>query len=98
MEIRFKKKEFEALYTEDKGSEHYPSEVVAAFFRRMQLISSAKDERDIRDIKSTHFEKLEEDKFSVRLNKNWRLEFTFDPLQGLNKVVVILKISNHYGD
>jgi toxin HigB-1 len=100
MEIRFATKDLEALYTEESGAESYPPEVVDAFFRRMQFICSANDERDVRALKSAHFEKLkgETDRFSVRLNKQWRLILTFDPPRGPHKVVVILEISKHYGD
>lgn len=99
MEIRFADNNLEALYTEEKGAERYPSEVVDAFFRRIELICNAKDERDLRALKSAHMEKLSgESRYSMRLNKQWRLEFQFDPPRGDNKAVVVIRISKHYGD
>ena len=50
--------------------------VVKAFRKKMQSIRSATDERDIRHIKSNHFEKLQKPRdhqHSVRLNDQWRL-------------------------
>ena len=99
MELRFADKSPEALYTEEMAADRYPSEVVDAFFRRMVLICSARDERDLRALKSARVEKLKgSDRYSIRLSRQWRLEFTFDPPQGPDKAVVVLAISKHYGD
>ena len=99
MEFKFATKDLELLYIEERGIEHYPPEVVDAFFRRIALIENARDERDLRSVKSTHFEKLKgTNKYSIRLNKQWRLEFTFKPPQGKDKMIVVIEISKHYGD
>lgn len=99
MEIKFATKDLEALYTDEEGAERYPSEVVSAFFRRVDLIRGAVDERDLRAMKSAHFEKLEgTERYSMRLNRQWRLELSFEPPKGNNKAAVIIQISNHYGD
>ena len=63
------------------------------------MIENARDERDLRNVKSTHFEKLKgTSKYSMRLNRQWRLEFTFEPPQGEDKLMVVIEISKHYGD
>lgn len=100
MEFRFATKDLETLYTEEKGADRYPPEVVAAFFRRMFAIANAHDERDLRSPASVHFEKLKgfDDRYSMRLNKQWRLELMFQYPQGAQKIIVVLKISKHYGD
>lgn len=99
MEFRFATRDLEALYNDEKGAERYPPEVVSAFFRRVELIHNAADERDLRSLKGARFEKLiDADRYSMRLNRQWRLELTFDPPQGPDKAVVIIQISKHYGD
>lgn len=100
MEIRFATKALEALYTEEKGAELYPAEVSQAYFDLLALIESAKDERELRALQGARFEKLksERSRYSMRLTRQWRLEFEFDPPKGINKSVVIVRISKHYGD
>lgn len=98
MRFRFKKKKLRALYEDEDGAEKYPSEIVDAFFEVMSVIRAAKNERDLRELKSLHFEKLSGDlggKYSCRLNKQWRLILS---LQGDNKgkYLSIEKIDNHY--
>jgi proteic killer suppression protein len=99
MEVRFATSDIEQLYTEGKGTERYPSEVVSAFFRRVELIQNATDERDLRALKGVRFEKLRgSDRYSMRLNRQWRLEFAFERPHGTDKAAVIIEISKHYGD
>ena len=99
MEIRFATKDLEALYTTEQGAARYPVAVVEAFFDLVTLIAEAPDERDLRALKGVHFEKLpSKDVFSMRLNKQWRLELVFEPPKGSDKTAVIIRISNNYGD
>lgn len=76
MRFRFKRKGLKNLYTDEKGSEKYAPEIVDRFFEVMDVIKAARDERDLRAMKSLHWEKLLGDKknrYSLRLNKQWRL-------------------------
>ncbi len=99
MEIRFATKELEDLYVSEKGANRYPTEVVDAFFDLVTLISEAPDERDLRALKGAHFEKLPgRNTFSMRLNRKWRLEIVFEASKSREKTVVLIRISNHYGD
>ena len=100
MDLRFAKKELEALYTTEKGAKRYPPEVVDAFFRRMAFVRGAKDERDLRASRGARLEKMtgKPGRYSLRLTKRWRVEFAFEPPQGSDKTVVVLEISKHYGD
>jgi proteic killer suppression protein len=53
-------------------------DLVKAFFRVMQIISDAADERVLRGFKGLHLEKLKgvrRDEYSVRLNDQFRLVF-----------------------
>lgn len=78
MRFRFDRSKIEVLFTEEKNAHRYPPEIVDAFFEAMTAIMSAKDTRDLRALKSFHFEKLKgkrKDEFSLRLNDQWRLTF-----------------------
>jgi proteic killer suppression protein len=64
------------LYTGGERANAFPPAVVKAFIQRIQSILAAKDERDLRALKSLHYEKLKgRDGYSMRLNGQWRLEF-----------------------
>jgi toxin HigB-1 len=74
----FASKKLQALYTGGTGTERYPAEVVDAFFRRIAAIAAARDENDLRALKSLHFEKLKGERGnrgerSLRLNRQFRL-------------------------
>jgi proteic killer suppression protein len=76
--FEFKRKKLHYLYFEGKGTEDYQPAVIDAFFDVMAIINAAQDERDLRNIKSLHFEKLEGkrgnlEERSIKLNDQWRL-------------------------
>ena len=54
-----------------------PLGIIGTLRRRIAQIRAAMDERDLRNIKSLHFEKLQGAKGerSIRINGNWRLIF-----------------------
>lgn len=99
MRLRFADLRLEKLYLFGTGSEKYPQGIVDAFMKRVRTIESALDERDLRALKSLHFEKLkaERNKYCVRLNKEWRLILTIEKDKD-GKIIVLLEINNHYGD
>jgi proteic killer suppression protein len=99
MKFRFDDRKLQALYQREEGAKKYPSEVVDAFFKRMASIEAAKNETDLRALKSARLEKLKrlKDRYSMRLNKQWRLILRFERDEDGN-VVVVLEISDHYGD
>ena len=82
MEIEFKDKQQIALIeTEDAGQVKLPISVINACRRKLGFLRSAVDERDIRNWKSLHYEKLKGDKEgmrSIRINDQWRLVFTLN--------------------
>jgi len=72
----FANRKLEKLYTEEKGAHRYPEGVVDAFFDVMDVIAAAPDERDLRKLKSLHYEKLKGKRShqrSLRLNNQFRL-------------------------
>jgi len=99
LRYRFDDKKLDQLYSHGMGNEQYPSGIAETFIRRVRSIEAAKDERDLRALKSLHFEKLhgEKNRFSIRLNKAWRLILTFENDKD-GKIVVIIEINNHYRD
>ena len=100
MRFRFKQKKLRELYSKGKEREKYPEPVFKAFLRRMAVIKGAKDERDLRALKGAHFEKLatKPGGYSMRLERQYRLEISFEDSETGEKIVCIDKISKHYGD
>jgi proteic killer suppression protein len=76
--------------------------VVKAFRKRMQLIRAALDERDLYNLKSARFEKLEgkrQHQHSMRLNDQYRLIFEIlkgNPGDKKNKVIKIVGIEDYH--
>lgn len=73
---KFKSQKIQKLFTTRKGAKEYPTQVVRGFFKVMNSIRAAKDERDLYALKSLHFEKLKgnrEAERSLRLNDQFRL-------------------------
>ncbi|MEK6777900.1 MAG: type II toxin-antitoxin system RelE/ParE family toxin [bacterium] len=99
MRYRFADKRLEELYLHGAGSERYPQGIAEMFVRRVRTIEAAADERDLRALKSLHFEKLKggKDRYSIRLNNAWRLILTIEKDKD-GKIVVIIKINKHYGN
>ncbi|MFH0777910.1 MAG: type II toxin-antitoxin system RelE/ParE family toxin [Candidatus Eisenbacteria bacterium] len=100
MEFRFAFKDLELLYTEGKGAEKYPEEVVRAFLRRVLHIQAAETEQDLRMPMSVHYEQLKgrqyKGKDSMRLNKQWRLILSVERDRTGQKSITIHEITNHY--
>ena len=99
MEFRFAESKLEKLYLSGKGAKQYPANVVRAFITKVRIIETANDERDLRALKSLHFEKLRgtRNQYSIRLNEEWRLILRLEKNKD-GKVVVIIDINRHYGN
>jgi proteic killer suppression protein len=68
-----------------KNSKKIPAEVEDRLFRKLQLIDDATCDIDLRSPPSNHFEKLRGNmagKHSIRVNKQWRLVFTWSGVRG----------------
>jgi proteic killer suppression protein len=81
------------------GKLPFPSEVATVFRMRLNQIMQAQSTQDLRNLKSLHFEKLKEkrykDKYSIRINKSYRIIFRIDINNGV-EIIGIEEISNHY--
>jgi toxin HigB-1 len=99
VKIRFGDDKLGKLYSEDSKSKEYPEGIRDAFLKRVRAIEAAADERDLRALKSIHFEKLKgvKNRYSVRLNDQWRLILRFEK-DSDGKTVVLIEINKHYGD
>jgi proteic killer suppression protein len=73
------------FYLDDKSSKKIPAEIVDRLFRKLQLVDDATSDLDLRSPPSNHFEKLRGNlsgKHSIRINKQWRLVFTWSGERG----------------
>lgn len=100
MEIRFGDDDLDRLESDARFSANLPPEVVTRYRKVLNFIRQATDERDLRAWPALHFEKLKEPMdgdYSMRLNRQWRI---LADLEGTapNKIVIVRKIENHYGD
>jgi len=101
MTINFTDKYLEELSKDEKlpGKQKFSDEIIQAFKKRLFQIKNAKNTLDLRNNKSLHFEKLKEKryegKYSIRLNKAYRIIFSINK-QGNVEVISIEEISNHY--
>ena len=76
MRFHFSNRKLEQLYTTEAGAKRYPASVVDAFFEVMAVIEAAVDDRDLRALKSLHYEKLggkRKHQRSLKLGKQLRL-------------------------
>ncbi len=97
LNFRFKKNKLAQLYYENKGTEKYGESVVNAFFETVTIINAAKDKRDMRKVKSLHYEKLKGNRkhqHSVRLTDQWRLIFEIQKVE--NKYILIIDIEDYH--
>ena len=72
--------------------------IVKAFRMRIQVIAAAVDERTFYALTAWHFEKLKGDlvgKYSIRLNKQWRLLIRLEKRES-GKTVVVVSICDYH--
>ena len=75
---------------------HY--DVIKAFYKVMQQIRTAPDERYLRNYKGLKMEKLQgnrEGQYSVRLNDQYRLIFTIEQVIEENFLLIIAIVDYH---
>lgn len=100
IEDRFLDEVAEKELQEIKGKLPYSYEVLLAFKERIAYIKAAKDTMQLRKFKSWHFEKLKEPKYlgkySMRLNRAYRIIFRIEHNEVKLEVICIEEINNHY--
>ena len=94
MEIEFRDKALALVETDRAAETRLPVSVINSLRQKLVVIRAAPDERTLRNWKSLHYEKMEDDERSIRLNKQFRLIFTLDTESKPNKMTII-KVWNH---
>ena len=73
------------FFVDDVRSRKIPSDPESRLFRKIQMIDDATNDRDLRAPPGNRFEKLHghlEAFHSIRVNKQWRLVFSWDGARG----------------
>lgn len=101
MEVNFDNKELVNLYSGLPSKKtRLPKNIIDKFFQAIAVLEAATRIEDVWSFRSYRFKKLEgtENRFSMRLNDQWRLEMRieFDDDSLTTGVVFIEDISNHY--
>lgn len=97
-EVVHRDESLERLERDVKYAAGYSTALVRAFRKLMWFIRNATDERDLREKKSLHFEKLKgsrEHQYSMRLNDQWRLIIEIEG-KGTNKTLVVIGIEDYH--
>lgn len=102
MEYLFNNKHLNDLYHRGKSRKYKPPpSTLKKFFMRIQQIEAANDIYDLWKTPSLNFEKLKgyEDKYSIRVDDQWRLEFCikWQNKEKTKGIVSIVELSKHYG-
>jgi toxin HigB-1 len=98
MEVEFKNDDLARLEIDASFDAGFSRPIVKAFRKKMQSIRAARDERDLRAIRGNWFKQLEGDRqgqYSIRLNDQYRLIFTFQE-GGREKVLVVIEIADYH--
>lgn len=99
MRVEFEDDDLRRLYEEPNFRlSSIGNDLTRAYRKVVGFVATAFDERDLRAMRSLHFEKLEGDRLrqnSLRLNKQWRLIVRLDTTQEGKQVVVIEVVDYH---
>lgn len=103
MEIAFPNKKLLRLYETGSGRPlRLEQRLIDSFFEVVAILEAARDIHDLWRRPSLNFEKLQgiKDRYSVRLDRKWRLEMSIEWTDEAMTVGIIglEEISNHYGD
>jgi proteic killer suppression protein len=94
MEIEFRDKPLALVETDQAPETRLPLAVINSLRDKLVFLRAAPDERSLRNWKSLHYEKMEGEERSIRINKQFRLIFTIDTASKPNKMT-ILRVWNH---
>jgi toxin HigB-1 len=94
MEIDFRDNTLSLIETDRAAETRLPVSVINSLRQKLVVLRAAPDERTLRNWKSLHYEKMEGDERSIRLNKQFRLIFLIDTACKPNRLTV-LRVWNH---
>jgi len=99
MQFRFEDDDLRRLYEEPEFRlSGFGPGLTKAYRKLMGMVSAAVDERDLRGVKSLHFEKLQGDRagqHSLKIKDQWRLVVTIETIEKDKQVVVVEVIDYH---
>lgn len=98
MDVQFADDGLRRLYTDSNFNGGYSTAIIRAFRKKMQLLVSAKDERDLRAWNSLHFKQLKgsrKHQFSIRVNGPWRLVLEKRDNKGRATLVIVAMENDH---
>lgn len=95
MNLTFETELLRKLAQDERVRTNLDKKVIRAYQSRVAQIISAEDERALRADKGAHFELMHAGLYSMRLNRNWRVEFEIIPGQPKNTIHIV-EIRNHY--
>lgn len=94
MDIEFADKKLELIETDEAHKTRLPFAIIDSMRNKLGFLRSVPDERSIRSWRSLHYEKMEGEEKSIRLNDKFRLIFTIETTCSPNKIT-ILRIWDH---
>ena len=85
----FSDKEAEKLFNRER-SRKVPQDIQAITRRKLEMIHAAGSLQDLRNPPSNHLEKLKDlkNKYSIRINDQWRICFYWNDGEALNVEIV----------
>lgn len=102
MEIVFNNTKLTQLYETGKSNKYkLNKEIIEKFIEVVAILESSKDIHDLWKLPSLNFERLQgfSDRYSARINRQYRLEMTIEwtDTECIVGVIGLEEISNHYG-
>jgi proteic killer suppression protein len=94
MELDFRDEKLALVETDRAAETRLPIAVINSLRDKLIFLRAAADERSLRNWKSLHYEKMEGEERSIRINKQFRLIFAIDTASKPNRLT-ILRIWNH---
>ena len=98
MDVEFADDESDRLETDLRFDAGLPLGAVRGYRKVIGWIRAAQDERDLRQMRSLHFEKLRGDRshqYSMRVNNQYRLIAEVGKSDGRSKVVLVEIVDYH---
>jgi proteic killer suppression protein len=94
MDVEFHDKTLALVETDRAAETRLPIAVIKSLRNKLVVIRAAPDDRTLRNWRSLHYEKLEGEERSIRINDQYRLIFTIGNDNGTTKMTV-MKVWDH---
>jgi proteic killer suppression protein len=94
MDVEYRDKTLALVETDRAVETRLPISVINSLRQKLVVIRAATDERTLRNWKSLHYEKMNDEERSIRINNQYRLIFTINTECKPNKIT-ILRVWDH---